>query len=276
MVLNGEIRVFKWPRAKPEMKANREPVRFEAALAAWVSLPTGTARHGTATIAPKRSVICWVISDGVQRQRLRGLVSPGRATGSAALPSARTGTSSHAPVEPGSEAQPHEDVAGRRPDRGEQRHARDGGPTQRLQGGEKAARSDVARNRCASRRADDDRADLVSQVQPSADRDRVGDQGRSGSDWNVAAPPDTVRRSEDDLRKGHHKGPEQPDGQTPCQRFGPSMPEPRLCQAMRYRPQPTDLREFGMRRDRSAQLRAQLLPKAGRLGSSHSRKKLVV
>ena len=41
MVLNGEIRVFKWALAKPALKANREPVRFEAALSESVSLPHG-------------------------------------------------------------------------------------------------------------------------------------------------------------------------------------------------------------------------------------------
>jgi len=41
MVLNGEIRVFKWPLARGVMKANREPVRFETALTASVSLPHG-------------------------------------------------------------------------------------------------------------------------------------------------------------------------------------------------------------------------------------------
>jgi len=41
MVLNGDIRVFKWPGAKPMLQANREPVRFEAALTALVSLPHG-------------------------------------------------------------------------------------------------------------------------------------------------------------------------------------------------------------------------------------------
>jgi len=42
MVLNGEIRVFKWPLARPTMKANREPVRFETALTESVSLPHGS------------------------------------------------------------------------------------------------------------------------------------------------------------------------------------------------------------------------------------------
>ena len=41
MVLNGEIRVFKWPLARPTIKANREPVRFESALTDLVSLPHG-------------------------------------------------------------------------------------------------------------------------------------------------------------------------------------------------------------------------------------------
>ena len=42
MVLNGEIRVFKWPGARPLLAANREPVRFESALTASVSLPHGS------------------------------------------------------------------------------------------------------------------------------------------------------------------------------------------------------------------------------------------
>ena len=41
MVLNGEIRVFKWPGAKTALAANRDPIRFEAALAESVSLPHG-------------------------------------------------------------------------------------------------------------------------------------------------------------------------------------------------------------------------------------------
>jgi len=41
MVLNGEIRVFKWAAAKPSLAANREPVRFESGLNASVSLPHG-------------------------------------------------------------------------------------------------------------------------------------------------------------------------------------------------------------------------------------------
>ncbi len=41
MVLNGDIRVFKWPAARPLLAANREPVRFEEALTESVSLPHG-------------------------------------------------------------------------------------------------------------------------------------------------------------------------------------------------------------------------------------------
>lgn len=41
MVLNGEIRVFKWSAARPLLAANREPVRFESALTESVSLPHG-------------------------------------------------------------------------------------------------------------------------------------------------------------------------------------------------------------------------------------------
>ena len=41
MVLNGDIRVFKWPLARTAMRANREPARFESALTESVSLPHG-------------------------------------------------------------------------------------------------------------------------------------------------------------------------------------------------------------------------------------------
>ena len=41
MVLSGEIRLFKWPLARSAMTANREPVRFEAALTESVSLAHG-------------------------------------------------------------------------------------------------------------------------------------------------------------------------------------------------------------------------------------------
>lgn len=44
MVLDGDVRVFKWPNAKSLLAANREPVRFEHTLVERVSLPHG---HGT-------------------------------------------------------------------------------------------------------------------------------------------------------------------------------------------------------------------------------------
>ncbi|MFN5049260.1 DUF3616 domain-containing protein [Roseateles sp.] len=45
MVLNGDIRVFKWPAARPLLAANREPVRFESALTESVPLPHGRASN---------------------------------------------------------------------------------------------------------------------------------------------------------------------------------------------------------------------------------------
>jgi hypothetical protein len=41
MVLDGDIRVFRWPGARPLLAANREPVRFEAALTESIALPHG-------------------------------------------------------------------------------------------------------------------------------------------------------------------------------------------------------------------------------------------
>jgi len=41
MVLNGEVRVFKWPAAKALLATNHEPVRFETALSESVALPHG-------------------------------------------------------------------------------------------------------------------------------------------------------------------------------------------------------------------------------------------
>jgi hypothetical protein len=41
MVLDGEIRVYKWAGAKPQLAANRELVRFETALTESNSLPHG-------------------------------------------------------------------------------------------------------------------------------------------------------------------------------------------------------------------------------------------
>jgi len=41
MVLNGEIRLYKWSQARTLLKANREPVRFETALTESATLPHG-------------------------------------------------------------------------------------------------------------------------------------------------------------------------------------------------------------------------------------------
>ena len=41
MVLNGDIRVFKWPAARQALAANSEPVRFEEGLTASLPLPHG-------------------------------------------------------------------------------------------------------------------------------------------------------------------------------------------------------------------------------------------
>jgi hypothetical protein len=43
MVLNGDIRIFKWPQARTLLAANREPVRFESGLTESIALPHG---HG--------------------------------------------------------------------------------------------------------------------------------------------------------------------------------------------------------------------------------------
>ena len=41
MVLDGAVRLFKWPGARAALAANREPVRFESTLTAGVELPHG-------------------------------------------------------------------------------------------------------------------------------------------------------------------------------------------------------------------------------------------
>ena len=41
MVLDGDIRVFKWAGAKPVLAANREPARFETGLTVSATLPHG-------------------------------------------------------------------------------------------------------------------------------------------------------------------------------------------------------------------------------------------
>lgn len=55
MVLDGDIRVYKWPHARAVMNANREPVRFEAALTESASLPHG---HG----GNRAEAICFIPS----------------------------------------------------------------------------------------------------------------------------------------------------------------------------------------------------------------------
>jgi hypothetical protein len=44
MVLDGDIRIFKWPAARPLLADNREPARFESGLIESIALPHG---HGT-------------------------------------------------------------------------------------------------------------------------------------------------------------------------------------------------------------------------------------
>ena len=41
MALDGEVRLYRWPAARPLLAANREPVRFETGLSLSVSLPHG-------------------------------------------------------------------------------------------------------------------------------------------------------------------------------------------------------------------------------------------
>lgn len=41
MVLNGDIRIFKWPAARPFLATNREPARFESGLTESIALPHG-------------------------------------------------------------------------------------------------------------------------------------------------------------------------------------------------------------------------------------------
>ncbi len=41
MVLNGDIRIFKWPAARPLLANNHEPVRFESGLTESIALPHG-------------------------------------------------------------------------------------------------------------------------------------------------------------------------------------------------------------------------------------------
>lgn len=73
MVLNGDIRIFKWPLARPTIKANREPARFESALIASMSPP-----HGRGT--NRAEAICALpptITDGIPHQWLVLYDAPG-------------------------------------------------------------------------------------------------------------------------------------------------------------------------------------------------------
>ena len=66
MVLDGDIRVFKWAGARPLLAANREPVRFEAALTESAALP-----HGRGT--NRAEAIC-ALPPGLSRGRPGWLV----------------------------------------------------------------------------------------------------------------------------------------------------------------------------------------------------------
>jgi hypothetical protein len=57
MVLNGEIRVFKWPLARAAIRANREPVRFEASPTESVALPHGRGTNRAEAICDVPSAI---------------------------------------------------------------------------------------------------------------------------------------------------------------------------------------------------------------------------
>ncbi len=52
MVLNGVIRVFKWPAARPSLAAKREAVRCERALTGSVLLPHGRGINRAEAICP--------------------------------------------------------------------------------------------------------------------------------------------------------------------------------------------------------------------------------
>jgi Protein of unknown function (DUF3616) len=66
MVLNGDIRVFKWLGARPLLAANREPVRFEPSLSESVSLP-----HGRGT---NRAEALCALPDGLAGDKPQWLV----------------------------------------------------------------------------------------------------------------------------------------------------------------------------------------------------------
>ena len=58
MVLNGDIRVFKWPGARQHLAANREPVRFEAALTESVPLPHGRGTNRAEALCDVPAALC--------------------------------------------------------------------------------------------------------------------------------------------------------------------------------------------------------------------------
>lgn len=66
MVLNGDIRVFKWPAARPSLAANGEPVRFEEALTESVPLPHGRGINRAEAICDLPPALagakaCWLV-----------------------------------------------------------------------------------------------------------------------------------------------------------------------------------------------------------------------
>ena len=58
MVLNGDIRLFKWPGARPLLAANRDPVRFEVGLRESVSLPHGQGDNRAEAICDLPPALC--------------------------------------------------------------------------------------------------------------------------------------------------------------------------------------------------------------------------
>ncbi|MFY7856263.1 MAG: DUF3616 domain-containing protein, partial [Rubrivivax sp.] len=58
MVLNGDIRVFKWPGARTQLAANRAPVRFEAALTESVPLPHGRGTNRAEALCDLPAPLC--------------------------------------------------------------------------------------------------------------------------------------------------------------------------------------------------------------------------
>jgi len=63
----GEIRVFRWPETRPSLAANRDPVRFGAALTEPVSLP-----HGRGT--NRAEAICNLLTPALVARRSSRLV----------------------------------------------------------------------------------------------------------------------------------------------------------------------------------------------------------